>query len=83
MPRYFFHLCNSVGWVGDAEGEELESSNVARARAIRDIRSILSEEARNGILDLNGHVDIADETGTVVERVSFSDAITVRAEGEQ
>lgn len=78
MPRYHFHLWNSIGRVPDEEGEELHDRVAARVRAIENIRSILKGDIDEGLIDLGGYIDIADEAGAVLERVDCAEAVALR-----
>ena len=88
MPRYFFHILNSVGYAEDEEGSEFDGLDDARREAIAGVRSILSDEVREGRIDLRGRIDIVDSGGTRVLTVRFTDAVEVvpgaplRREGE-
>ena len=77
MPRYFLHIANRVGYARDEEGAELENMVAAVEQAKEGIRSILRDEARTGRLDLQGHVEIADESGAILQVVPFSDAFEI------
>ena len=78
MPHYYFHVANSMGFVRDEEGRELESIEAAREEGLNDIRSILSEEVRGGRLDLRGHISIADENGDVLKTLPFGEAVELK-----
>ena len=78
MPRYYFHVRNSSGHLGDAEGEELPTIEAARSVAIAAIRSIISDESKTGKVDLRGRIEVTDEDGATLLLVPFSDAIEVR-----
>lgn len=75
MPRYFLHLLNSIGYAADEEGRELADLDVARRKAIEGIRSIVSEEVKDGLIDLRGRIDVADQDGRVLLVVRFSEAV--------
>lgn len=77
MERFFFNLQNRVGLVLDEEGLELSSLEAAREKAIGNIRSLVSEDALRGTIDLTGRIDIIcrDE---VAEQVDFAEAYEVR-----
>ena len=79
MPRFYFHLYCEFS-VRDEEGRELVDPETAREAAKEDIRSIVSDAAKHGEIDMRGRVEIADAQGTVVETVSFTDAVKVLAE---
>jgi len=77
MPRFYLHLYNRVGVVRDDEGEELPDLQVARHCAFEAIRDILSEETKQGRIDLRGRIEIAAEGDRLLEVVPFSDAVEV------
>lgn len=58
----------------DIEGSELSDLEAARAEAIRRIRELLHQEA-NGPPNLDRHVLLTDEAGTVLAVVQFRDAV--------
>jgi len=78
MARYFLHINNGGGYSEDSEGQELADLDAARAAAIEGVRSLLSEEARQGQLDLSGKIEIADADGNILLTVPFSDAVELR-----
>ena len=80
MARIFFHVHNSDGFIPDEEGREFDSVEAAAAAALRDIRSIVSEEVKGGRADLRGRVELANEEGQVIGVVQFCDAVSI-AEG--
>jgi hypothetical protein len=70
MPRYFFHLNNTIV---DEEGEEFDLVEAARGHAI----AVARELSRNGLSDgLAGHhISVVDERGVVVFKVLLRVAI--------
>lgn len=77
MQHYFFHLHNGHGFTPDPTGRYFWTLEDARNEALRDIRSIVSDEAREGLLDLRGRIDIAvDET--VIQTISFPEAFDLK-----
>ena len=42
------------------------------------IRSIIAEEARKGVIDLDGHIDIIDTSGQALTKITFPEAFTLR-----
>jgi hypothetical protein len=81
MARFFLHISNGGGYAEDTEGLELPDLGEARRRAIDGIRSLLSEEARHGQLDLSGAIEIADGDGNILLIVPFSEAVDLRLRG--
>jgi hypothetical protein len=78
MARYFFHVHNGIGLIDDEDGRELLDLGRAREEAIKGIRSIVSDEALQGRIDLSGRITIADETGAPLLTVKFEEAFEVR-----
>jgi CRP-like cAMP-binding protein len=77
MPRFFFNIRNGNGFTEDEEGREFADAATAREEAVRGIRSIVGEEAKEGRIDLRGRIEVADETGRRVCDVGFGDALEV------
>lgn len=78
MPRYFFNVSNGHGLTQDEEGIDLEDQAAAQRMAMDSIRSIISEEARKGSLDLDGYVDVLDGAANRLARIQFPEAFTIR-----
>lgn len=76
MPRYFFHLYNDIVAM-DEEGAELPDLEAARANGIREAREMLLETVAEGRINFSHRIDIADESGAVVDSVTFGEAVTV------
>jgi hypothetical protein len=75
MPRYFFHVREGSALHRDAEGQELPDAEAARREAINSSREMLGEKLLHGG-SLNGRsIEIADETGHVVDVVNSRDVL--------
>jgi hypothetical protein len=77
MAHYHFHVLNGLGLTADDEGRELADLDAARREAIKGVRSIISEEAKEGRVDLRGRIDVADPSGRVLLTVAFTEAVEV------
>jgi hypothetical protein len=77
MPRFYFHLYNDV-IATDEEGRELPDLEAARAAAVHDVRSVMSDEVLKGKLTLSHRIVVADESGRVVATVRYADAVEVK-----
>ncbi|HEV2568950.1 DUF6894 family protein [Sphingomonas sp.] len=82
MQRFFIHVWNGTGFVPDEEGQELPGPEAAVETAIDSVRSIVSEDARYGLIDLDGRVRVDDARGQTVAELAFRDAFTLRLEGD-
>ena len=78
MPRFYFDLCNGDGLVADEEGQDLPDAAAARQAALIDARSIMSDEITSkGQLDLASYIDILFEDRSLLERLTFGDAVQI------
>jgi hypothetical protein len=74
MTHYYFDVLNGNGLTSDEEGQDYATPEEARVQALESIRSIVSEEAADGLIDLRGEVRVrTDEEQQFT--VSFADAI--------
>jgi hypothetical protein len=77
VARFHFHVTNGLGVTEDEEGRELADLDEARREAIKGVRSIISEEVKEGSLDLRGRIDVADPAGRVLLTIAFIEAVQV------
>ncbi|HTU11915.1 MAG TPA: hypothetical protein VMG08_13575 [Allosphingosinicella sp.] len=77
MPLYLFDLVNGNGLTADTEGRDLPDDAAARDEALKDIRSILSEEVLRGHLDLDGRIEVRDRARALLFTVAFADAVLI------
>ncbi|HEY8254327.1 MAG TPA: hypothetical protein VIG39_06775 [Rhizomicrobium sp.] len=75
MPRYFFHVREGSVLHRDMEGQELPDAEAARREAISSSREMLSEKLLHGGSLNNRNIEIADETGCVVDVVNSRDIL--------
>ena len=78
MPRFHFHVHDHSGITQDADGLELPDLDAARAEAIKGVRSILSYEVRQGLIDLTGRIDVAAPDGRVLLSIAVADIVQLR-----
>ncbi|MGZ8296675.1 MAG: DUF6894 family protein [Allosphingosinicella sp.] len=76
MPRYFFHLYNDIISM-DEEGADLANLEAARANGIKEAREMMLETVAEGRVNFSHRIDIADESGTVINSVTFGEAVKV------
>ncbi len=81
MPRYFLHIHNAHGKVEDEEGVDVSSLSAASEIAVTGIRDLLAAETKNGAINLNGRVDIANEAGKILVSIPFEKAVKVHGAG--
>ena len=75
MPRYFFHVRDGADVSRDEEGQTLPNVEAARREALSTNREMLVERLLHGGSLNHRQIEIADETGHVVEVVSAADAL--------
>lgn len=76
MPRYYFHLHNTIDAV-DEEGVDLPDMKMARKHAVRCARDVIADEIKNsGQISLSHWVEIEDEKGIKIP-LRFGDCIDV------
>lgn len=76
MPRYFFHHLKKAGPVRDLEGTDLPDLEHARAEAILDARTLMSDAIREGWDISSRSIQITDEQGNVLLVIPFVDTVT-------
>ena len=77
MPFFYFHL-HVVDDVADQEGLEFADLRMARDFAERQTREFIGDAVKEtGTINLRHFLDIEDENGKVLDRVSFADVVTV------
>lgn len=77
MPLYFFHLRDGVDVLLDGDGREFDDIDAVAKATLVEARAIIAEEARNGRIMLDQHIDVEDDAGSIVHRLSFADAIEI------
>jgi hypothetical protein len=75
MPRFFFHVREGADVSRDREGQELPDAEAARREAISTNREMLGERLLHGGSLNHRQIEIADETGHVVEVVRAADVL--------
>lgn len=78
MPRYHLNIYNSIGPAEDEDGGIYADVASARDEAVRSIWAMLAEELKqNGVIDLRGRIEIADEDGTLVDVVGYPAVVRI------
>jgi hypothetical protein len=75
MPRYFFHVREGAELSRDWEGQELPNVEAARREAVAANREIMGERILHGGSLDHRSIEIADETGRVVDVVSAHEVL--------
>jgi hypothetical protein len=77
MPRFYFHVCDSSGFVEDEEGRELADVETARSEAVKGARDIIAAEIQTGTLVLSTFIEVEDEHHTLLFTVAFEDVLHI------
>ena len=77
MPRYFFHVYDDI-IAHDEEGSQLPNEAAARLQALKGARELAAEQFKRGYLVRSHWIDVADEEGEIMMRVTFGDAVDVK-----
>ncbi len=80
MPRLYFNLFEGVRIVPDEEGKEVPDIATARDIAVNAIRSIVADDANQGVVDLRGRIEICNEEKEVLAVLRFSEAVELLLE---
>jgi hypothetical protein len=76
MPRYFFHIHDDIE-LRDDEGLELPDAEAAHKQALAGVRDMMCDQMRKGRLSLRHWVEVEDESGNSVLKLTFGDAVTI------
>jgi hypothetical protein len=75
MPRYFFDLYNDEVSLDD-EGAVLPGPEEAYGRAMREAREMITASVEeHGKIDLSHRIEVRGESGLVLDRVPFEQAV--------
>jgi hypothetical protein len=77
MARYFFHLRDGSDQLLDPEGRELADLETAKHIALACARDTLSQEIKEGRLDLRYRIDLEDSSSTILHSLPLSEAFEV------
>ena len=77
MPLYFFHLRDGVDVLLDGDGREFDDVDAVAKAALVEARAIIAQEAREGRIMLDNRIDVENDCGDIVHRLSFADAIEI------
>jgi hypothetical protein len=75
MPRYFFHIREGSDLNRDGEGQDFANVEAARREAINSVREIMGEKLLHGGTMNHRSIEIADETGHVVDVINSRDVL--------
>ena len=75
MPRFFFDLHDDMD-VADQEGIHLPDRAAAQTHGLNEAREMIcASVSEQGRVDLEHHIDIRDDSGALLSRVTFAEAV--------
>jgi hypothetical protein len=78
MRTYFFHLRDGEDILLDPDGRALPSMEALIAATLYEARDVIATDAKSGKIDLSQHLDIEDDQGEIVYRLSLKDAVLIK-----
>ena len=82
MAHYYFHLRDDGERLLDPQGLWIEDAAQIAQVALREVRSLISQEALQGEINLDQRLEVEDDRGKLVHVLRFADAVRVRAPGD-
>jgi len=79
MQIYFFHLRDGTDIALDPEGRSLDGLVSVAGAALVEARAIISADALDGWIFLDQRIDVEDESGALVHRLPFGEAVKIVA----
>ncbi len=76
MPRFFFHLVDSLDVLLDEEGSVMAAEAVP-SHALRNARDLIAGDAQHGRVNLGYSIEVRDEGGKTVHTILFRDAVEI------
>lgn len=77
MARYFFHLRDGQDVLIDPEGREIADPSQIPGLALKEARSLISQDVMAGQIRLDFAIDVLDETGSVAHHLAFREAVAI------
>jgi hypothetical protein len=77
MALYYFHLSDGHQALIDPEGRDVADSSQIGDLALREARAMIAQDALAGRIMLDQFIEVRDESGKLVHRLSFRDAVTM------
>ena len=73
VPRFYFHLSHGFKELPDPEGTECADEAAAIAQGVRTMLEMLTDDVRQGRIDLGWRMQIEDAGGRTVRQFTFSE----------
>lgn len=73
MPRFFFHLDHGIRALPDIDGTDCADEAAAIVQGVRTVLEMLTDDVRQGRIDLGWRMRIEDAEGRPVKAFAFSE----------
>jgi hypothetical protein len=77
MPRYYMQVRHFGDQLLDPEGSEHADMDALRKNVLIAARSLLSEDVKDGVVDLRSRIDVEDPDGVIVYTLGFAEALKI------
>jgi hypothetical protein len=77
VALYFFHLCDGRDTLLDGEGREIADIASINQVALTEARAMISQDALGGKILLGQFIEVRNDTGKLIHKLSFHDAVTI------
>jgi len=74
MPRYYLDIVIGTRRIPDQDGYDWTNAEVARKRAIQEIRSLLSSRMVDMLEPKDCHIEVSDQAHRFLFKVDFAEA---------
>jgi hypothetical protein len=78
MSIYFFQLRDGTDEVLDPEGSEFENIREIEAALFNNVRDVMAQCVREGLIDLRSRIDAENGEGVIIRSLRFEDAVLIR-----
>lgn len=77
MARYFMQLRDGSDELLDPDGIEHSDLDSLRRGVLLGVRSLLSEDVKQGVIDLRFRIDAEDRDGMIIYALGFAEALQI------
>jgi hypothetical protein len=77
VRTYFFHLRDGEDVLLDPDGRAFPSMEALIAATLYEARDVIANDAKSGKIKFSQHLDIEDDQGKIVHRLSLRDAVVI------
>lgn len=75
--RYFFHLRDGGERLLDPQGAVIDDPAQIPPMALKEARTLISQEALEGEINLGQRIEVEDGAGRLIHSLQFTDAVRI------